>query len=202
MTHFQTPIHEFAHNPLLTVNPTSPLRAINNLIKKRNYSALPIIDAQNKTMNIISHTDILHIDHTTPRNINNSWKLLELPDHPISKIMHEDIISIPNNTTIERTTQMIIDKHIHRIFIKTNDGITHMFNTKKTIQTMATEHINTPINKMMSSCMIFEMGWSGSSSSFHELLMLRGVVWSMCSMSVCEMMFMVLFCASMMGRAE
>lgn len=150
MTRFQTPVREFAHGPLLAVDPSSPLRAVNGLMEERGYSALPVIDAHGKAVGVVSRTDMLRIGRAAPRGIGGSWKLLELPDRPVSEIMHEGVISVDGDTKVERATHLMVEKRIHRVFVETDGAITHVFGTKETMQAVAAERINTPIGEVMS----------------------------------------------------
>jgi CBS domain-containing protein len=151
MTRFQTSVREFAHGPLLAVDPESPIRAVNGLMEERGLSALPVVNAQGKAVGVISRTDLLRIGRAAPRGIGGSWKLLELPERPVSEVMHKGITTVEPDTSVMQAASMMVEQRIHRVYVRSGEGVDAVFGTKEVMRAVAAERINTRIGDVMSN---------------------------------------------------
>jgi len=123
---------------VVVVGPSDSLHEALSLMTEHHVSGLPVLNAKDRCVGVISANDILQFeqeqsefatvtgDHVAPYfdPLRDRWETIrvvgnidELPDVTVGEVMSRDLISVRPTTPIKRVARKLIDKEIHRILV-------------------------------------------------------------------------------------
>jgi CBS domain-containing protein len=120
---------------VLTVNADTTVRSVAALLSKRGISGVPVVDAANRVIGIVSEGDLLHraeIGTERPKKRRRSWWLASLasdlaPDYvkshgrKVADVMTREVISVSDTTELAEVAMLLETNGIKRVPV-VNDG--------------------------------------------------------------------------------
>lgn len=98
-------------NPV-TVHPETPVPDALRLMRERKVRRLPVIDAHNRLVGIVSDKDLLYAS-PSPATTLAVWEIPELLGKlKVEKVMTHDVITVAEKTPLEEAARIMADKKI------------------------------------------------------------------------------------------
>lgn len=86
---------------VITVSPDTKLTRIADLMQKRKLRHLPVIDADQQLVGVISHRDVQRAEPSWITTLDRGEANYLLSKVTAEKIMHTDVITCPSDTLVE-----------------------------------------------------------------------------------------------------
>jgi CBS domain-containing protein len=141
-------------NPL-TVRPDTPITDAIKMLAERRISGLPVLDANNKLIGVISETDLMwrETDVTPPAYIMllDSVIYLENPKRyerdlhkalgqTVAEVMSSDPVTTTPDTPIPKAAKLMHDRSIHRLPVVDSSGqLVGILTRGDVVRSLATE---------------------------------------------------------------
>lgn len=119
---------------VLTIPEDTSLREAGRLLHRANISGAPVVDAKGKCIGIISSSDFVNLagEGVVPEEPTRGVSFLapwgelisidESPQNPIREYMTAQPVTTTPGTRIGEVAQQMVDHHIHRLLVVTDDG--------------------------------------------------------------------------------
>jgi len=96
----------------ITVTPDSNVAAAMTIMRERRIRRLPVVDAHDRLVGIVSDRDILQA-LPSPATSLAKWEIPELlAELRIGEVMAQNVISIPEDTPLEEAARIMADSRI------------------------------------------------------------------------------------------
>jgi len=122
------------HNPV-TISADMPVPAALSLMHEKKIRSLPIVDAHNRLLGLVTEKDLLYVS-PSPATTLNIWEIKELLGKVrVEGIMVQKVITVTEDTPIEEAARLMADDKIGSLPVlreRTLVGIvtkTDLFNT-------------------------------------------------------------------------
>lgn len=115
---------------LIAISQHLSLRGAAHRLAQSHVSGAPVIDEQGRCVGVLSATDLVRwLDEgnaTTRQHVSrdaefhNPWQLPDMgsiPDEEVCRHMTTDVVAATPETPIGELARMMLDSHIHRVFI-------------------------------------------------------------------------------------
>jgi CBS domain-containing protein len=125
-------VSEVMHREVATLHPDSPITAVVELLLDKDFTAVPVVDDQDKVVGMVSDNDLLMrggmkvtislkraTDLDYVRGLHDS---LENPHHKVSQVMMRQVVTITPDAILARAARLMIEKHLKRLPVVDSDG--------------------------------------------------------------------------------
>ncbi|OAI52936.1 hypothetical protein AYO44_04615 [Planctomycetaceae bacterium SCGC AG-212-F19] len=117
-------------SPVVTIPRELSLRAAADLFQKEQISGAPVIDAEGRCVGVLSTTDFLkwaqqggsteQVCCTAHPEFSSDWQVIDvekLPGDDVRQHMSTNVVSCSLDEPVTRLARLMLDAHIHRIFV-------------------------------------------------------------------------------------
>jgi CBS domain-containing protein len=125
-------VSEVMHREVATLHPGSPITAVVELLLDKDFTAVPVVDDQDKVVGMVSDNDLLTrggmkvtislkraTDLDYVRGLHDS---LENPHHKVSEVMTRQVVTITPDAILARAARLMVEKHLKRLPVVDSDG--------------------------------------------------------------------------------
>lgn len=118
-------VSEVMHREVATVRPDSPITAVVELLLDKDFTAVPVVDAQRKVVGMVSDNDLLTrggmkvtislkraTDLEYVRGLHES---LENPHRKVSEVMAGQVVTINPDAILARAARLMVENHLKRL---------------------------------------------------------------------------------------
>lgn len=154
-TLFDMPISSLMSAPVATITASSSLAEAHQLLRDRGISCV-VVTAEDRAVGVISRTDLLHAGRLEARARGDGQEsftpLLTFPeDRKVEEVYRHAIVSLPPSATLADAARVLVDQHIHRIFVQDGDELAGVLSTKDVLVAIREARIAAPIATAMST---------------------------------------------------
>jgi predicted transcriptional regulator len=142
-------VSQFMTAPVVDVAIDAPLAAAHDLMRAHSVSSL-LVTSRSGPSGVLSRTDVLQVARVRRRLIG-SRASLELPAMCVGDAMSRSLHTVAAEAPVEEAARSMIDRHIHRVFVREGDQIVGVFSTKDAMGALLRARIAAPISGYMSS---------------------------------------------------
>lgn len=137
---------------VITVGPDTTIEALARILMDNKISGVPVVDAQNKLIGIVTEGDLLH-KQTNPKTpsvnlilgglayMNDYDKyasdLKKLSALTAKEIMTEKLAIVREDTTVKEISSIMIDKNINRVPVVKDDVLIGIVSRADVLKTIA-----------------------------------------------------------------
>ena len=99
-------------SPAVTITPDTPLRDALDLMHRRRFRRLPVVDGRGRLVGIVSERDLLYAS-PPPAALVSDMDLNHLLDElPIREIMTRDVLTATPDTFVEDAARLMVDNKV------------------------------------------------------------------------------------------
>lgn len=121
-------------SPVVTVGPTATVREVAQMLLERRISAVPVVDADNKVLGIVSEGDLLHRAESGTERSPSWWLRLLIGDAQLATdyvkshairvqdIMTRDVATAAPETPLHEIAVLLEEHRIKRVPIVNREG--------------------------------------------------------------------------------
>lgn len=150
MSNFQVPVELFMHSPVVTVRPDAGLDDAFRTMTDRGISSLPVVDADDRLLGILSRTDLLRVA-SRESGIRADASSLTLPDRPVSEEMTGEVRTVARDEDLEVAARQMVKHRIHRVVVTEDDRPVGILSTRDLMLALEEKGVNHPVREFMSS---------------------------------------------------
>lgn len=133
---------------VVTIASTASLSEADALMRRHGLSDVLVMD--DVPVGVISRTDLLRIGRIHARAVARP-AVLELPTRPVGEVMTRGVIGLPPEAPIAEAARLMLDRHIHRVFIVRGDEVLGVIGTRELLHAVVDAHIEAPLSSVMST---------------------------------------------------
>ncbi len=125
-------VSEVMRREVATVRPDRPITDVIDLLLDKDFTAVPVTDAQDKVVGMISDSDLLTRGGmsvtlslkraTDPAFVRELHESLEDPKRKVSEVMTRDVVTISPDAILGRAAKLMVEKHLKRLPVVDKDG--------------------------------------------------------------------------------
>jgi len=125
-------VSEVMRREVASVHPDSPITQVVELLLRKDFTAVPVIDDQGKVVGMVSDSDLLTrggmnvtislkkaVDPDYVRTLHES---LENPNRKVSEVMTRQVVTVVPDTILGRAAKVMVEKHLKRLPVVDPDG--------------------------------------------------------------------------------
>lgn len=126
------------HSSLVTTSPNAPLKEAIDILSKRNIGALPVCDASNKVVGILSERDVIRwlSGHST-----------DISDVTVSDLMTSNVATCSTDYDLKEVMKVMDERGIRHMPVVSNGALTAMVSSRDILHSML-EDMNAYATKM------------------------------------------------------
>lgn len=138
------------NSPVVSVTPDTTLDVAYRTCLDRRISCVPVVDASGKVLGVLSDTDLLRVGRLQPASLAGV-QLLDLPSEPVGQHMHQGIVTVREDASVEAAAQKLVDHGIHRVFVEKDGRLIGVFSTEEVLVALREKRVGTPIVEVMTA---------------------------------------------------
>lgn len=126
-------VSEVMRREVVTVTPDSPITQVVELLLGKNFTAVPVIDAQRKVVGMVSDNDLLtrggmnlslslRKAMADPEFVSKLHESLEDPQRKVSEVMTAQVVTTTPDTVLGAAARLMIDKRLKRLPVVDEEG--------------------------------------------------------------------------------
>jgi CBS domain-containing protein len=142
-------VSAFMSSPVIAVGLDDPLTEANDLMQEHSVSCLAVT-GRGGPSGVVTRTDLL-LTAGIHRRVFGRPPTLELPKGRVRDVMTASLISVPPDASLAETCSLMVDRHIHRVFVRDGSWLVGVFSTKEAMRAVLEAGIATPISEWMST---------------------------------------------------
>ncbi len=149
-TDWDTPVHAYASNALISVLPDTPLVDVHALLEERRISAVPVVDAQGALAGIVSSTDLLRvarIEMQSPRALARVWPA----PHRVGDIMHKEVVTVDEDAPLREAASKMVIGRVHRLVVTRAGRPVGVLSTRDAMRAILEAHVKEPLSRVMTT---------------------------------------------------
>jgi CBS domain-containing protein len=130
-----TPASEIMTRDVVTINPQDTLREALAAMVENHVSALPVVDARQHCVGVLSVTDLLGMTKDLSDELNalsesgglDHERLVEKLEHAevlteqVQSAMSREVVSVTTDSTIEHAAKQMLRNRVHRLVVLDNE---------------------------------------------------------------------------------
>ena len=147
---FKMPVRLYMTLEPASVRADTPLSEVAAALERRRISAMPVVDEAKRTVGVISRRDLLRVGELRVPE-GRSIPEWNLPEQTAGDVMTKHIVAIAPSTSIAEAAALMLDQHIHRVFVEMNRELRGVLTTRDVMQVIVDKRVETPISSFMSS---------------------------------------------------
>lgn len=122
-------ICEIMNGPVETVSPNLHISALEEVLKQRGISGVPVVANTGELVGIVSKTDLLRCFIEDP--------MLRRRDAEVWEIMTPDVLCAQSGDSLTQVAKNMVDARVHRVLIYEGDSLVGIASTLDFLATMA-----------------------------------------------------------------
>lgn len=146
-------VSEVMRHEVATVNPDNPITQVVELLLTRNFTAVPVIDAQRKVVGMVSDNDLLTRGGmkltislrkavADPEFVRKLHESLEDPHRKVSEIMTTEVVTTTPDTVLGAAARLMVDKRLKRLpVVDANGTLVGILGRLDILNTIAAVHL-------------------------------------------------------------
>lgn len=150
MTNFAMPVSLYMSAPVFTVDEGATLADVQRALTSHDVSSVAVTGEGGRPVGVISRTDLLRVGRVGARALGKK-ALLTLPDLPVREVMRREIVSVGPSTQVSEAARLMVDRHIHRVFVTEGGALGGVLSTKDVLSAIRDKRVTAPISSVMSS---------------------------------------------------
>jgi acetoin utilization protein AcuB len=105
-------VRDYMSQPAITVAPGTPISEALRTMRTRGIRRLPVLDASDRLVGIVSDRDLLHAE-PSPATSLSIWEIAYLLGRiTVETVMTEDVLTVGPATPVEEAAQLMVDRKI------------------------------------------------------------------------------------------
>ncbi|MDP2623233.1 MAG: CBS domain-containing protein [Actinomycetota bacterium] len=120
---------------VVTVTPDARVREIAQLLLKRHVSAVPVVDAENRVVGIVSEGDLMRRPETGTERHRSWWLTLVAGSEDLARdyakahgvraadVMSGNVVTVTEDTPVGTIARLLEERHIKRVPVLRNDKL-------------------------------------------------------------------------------
>lgn len=137
---FQMPVSQYMTRSPVTIQPTATLEHAREMLGHTHSSALIVRDAAGRGAGVISRSDLLRAGPGS--------------DAQVQTAMGTGIVSISPDTSVAEAARLMVDKHIHRVFVEEDHRLVGVFSTRDVMDAIVQIELSLPLSSVMTRSVI------------------------------------------------
>jgi CBS domain-containing protein len=118
-------VSEIMRREVVRVHPESPVTEVVQLLLDKDFTAVPVVDDENKLVGMVSDNDLLKRGGikvtlslkraTDPDFVQELHSQLKDPGRKVSEVMTRDVVTVPPNIVLGKAAKLMVEKHLKRL---------------------------------------------------------------------------------------
>jgi acetoin utilization protein AcuB len=105
-------VRDYMSQPVVTILPSTPVSEALKTMRERSIRRLPVLDASDRLVGIVSDRDLLHAE-PSPATSLSIWEIAYLLGRlTVEKVMTTEVLTVEPTTPIEAAAQLMVDHKI------------------------------------------------------------------------------------------
>lgn len=142
------PIQQYMTTPVRSVQESTPLAQVERQLAELRVSGLPVTDAADKPVGVISRTDLLRVGRIRPMDGRRRWALT-VPDDIARDVMTEELVTLSPEATLGEAGRAMAKHRIHRVFATENDHLAGVVTPKELMRAIVDKRVTAPMSEHM-----------------------------------------------------
>lgn len=151
MPHFKTPVAKYMSSPVRSIHPDASIDDAYSILREYKFSGLAVVDGHHRLVGVLSRTDLLHLGRVTALGKGRRSPLIDLPQKSVREVMKTEIVRIAPEASLRDAAGLMVEHHIHRVFIEENHKLKGVISTKDLMNAIAESRMHRPISEVMST---------------------------------------------------
>jgi len=125
-------VSEVMRREVATVRPDSPITQVIELLLDKDFTAVPVTDAQGKVVGMVSDSDLLTRGGmnvalslkraTDPEFVRELHESLENPNRKVSEVMTREVVTIGPDIFLGQAAKLMVERHLKRLPVVDQEG--------------------------------------------------------------------------------
>ncbi|MCA9604679.1 MAG: CBS domain-containing protein [Myxococcales bacterium] len=145
---FRVPVSVYMTLAPVAVRPEARLEEVAAALQARNISALPVTDAKQALLGVISRRDLLRVGELV-RSTDDPLPAWRLPDRTAGEVMSRETLSVASSTSIKEAAALMLDHRVHRVFIEKERRLEGILTTRDVMRAIVEVRYAAPIHRFM-----------------------------------------------------
>jgi acetoin utilization protein AcuB len=105
-------VRSYMSKPVITVAPSTPVSEALRTMRERGIRRLPVLDASDRLVGIVSDRDLLHAE-PSPATSLSIWEITYLLGRiTVEQVMSREVLTVGPDTPVEAAAQLMVDRKI------------------------------------------------------------------------------------------
>ena len=148
MANFDMQVTEYMSSPAETIPVGSSLVEADARMTASGISALAVLDADGRTVGVISRTDLLHAAQYT------KGQAFVLPERPIEELMMSPAVVVSPSDKVSTAARAMVKNRVHRVFVTGPGGVEGVLSTRDLMRAVADKRLKTAISEIAASSIV------------------------------------------------
>ncbi|MEO6084005.1 MAG: CBS domain-containing protein [Umezawaea sp.] len=131
-------------SPAITVRPTTPVKAAIGLITSHGFTALPVVDADDRLIGIVTEADLVR-DRITPDARTLVWREdptpAAAPPASVGEVMTSPAIAVRGGADIAEVAKAMLDAHIRCAPVVDGEKLVGVVSRRDLLRTLARDDL-------------------------------------------------------------
>lgn len=125
-------VSEVMRREVVTVHPDSPVTEVVQLLLDKDFTAVPVVDDDNKVVGMVSDSDLLQrggIKVTLslkraadPEFVQELHRQLKDPDRKVAEVMTPEVVTVFPDVVLGKAAKLMVEKHLKRLPVVDKEG--------------------------------------------------------------------------------
>lgn len=145
---FRTPVSVYMTLDPISVREDASLEEVARALERRRVSAMPVVDAEGRTVGVVSRRDLLRVGElVVPEGRGVAeWRL---PEQRADDVMTRQILSVAPSTSVAEAAALMLDQHVHRVFVERERRLQGVLTTRDVMRVIVDHRVERPISEFM-----------------------------------------------------
>lgn len=141
-------VRNYMSSPVVAVNADAPLAEADELLSEGAISAVAV-EEKGRPVGVLSITDLFaRAARRTPTGA------LVMPPMTVREAMTTGVVTIAPDASLEEACRLMIDRHIHRVFVAEAGQLMGVLSVHDVMQVVANLRVTTPLEALMTTSVI------------------------------------------------
>jgi CBS domain-containing protein len=164
---WNAPVRDYTSEPLIAVEPTTPLAQVRRLLDDNDVSAVAVTEAS-RLVGILSSTDLLRearIGLTGPDRLVRTTA----PAQVAADLMRTDVVTIDEGQPLREAAVRMIERRIHRLIVLRKEAPVGVISTRDAMRSVFRGQVTTPLSEVMTANVLTVEGTESVSIAIERL---------------------------------
>ena len=146
---FARPVSAYMSRSLETVTPTTKLDAILEILQRRRFGSVPVVEASGAPVGLVSRTDLVRLGthNTTLRGTSPS---LPMPDRTAKDLMTTRLRTVAPGATLVEAAKEMVEHSVHRLMVVADGSLVGVISTLDLAAAVSDARVDAPLSAWMS----------------------------------------------------